>query len=153
MPPVARLPVVVLALVVAVLAGACGADQRLEAEEYRAEAARICDRSQREAERIEEPTRATPESIADFFRRQLAVSERNVERFRDLRPPERLQPAHDRTIRATDEVAREVRRVIAELERGRDPRDVLTARRSAIERLTRAQQAAARELGVPECAD
>ena len=132
--------------------GACGGDET-SPEEYRTEARQICQEADRATERIRQPTRSTPEAIADYFGRRLEPNERAVRRFQELEPPEELQDAHDDAIAANRRGADEVRRVIRQLEAGEDPRQVLAGAQTNIRRLTREADRAADRLGVPECGD
>ena len=131
----------------------CGGSDRLTAKEYREQATKVCTDSQRASDDIRQPTRATSESIADFFRRQLKVNDENVARFRKLEPPEKLQAAHDRSIRALDAAGDEVRKIVSELGTGDDPAEVLTLHRAKLRELAAEQRRAAEALGVPRCAD
>jgi hypothetical protein len=141
---------IVPALVAAVAVGACG-DDGLSAQDYRAEARQICQQADRATQGIQQPTRTTPEAIADYFRRLLQPTQRATERFEALEPPEDLQDAHEDVLRANREGIEEVRRLIAQLERDEDPRQVLTGAQERIRALTRQADAAASRLGVPEC--
>ena len=141
---------ILLALVVLLAAG-CG-DDRLSQDEYRAEAKTICSESRREAERIEQPTRATPEAIANFFRRQLEITERNVQRFAELKPPEDFQARHDRLVRLGRDGIAQVRSLVKRFEEGEDPQEVLAGAGGELQRIGEQQKEVARELDVPECA-
>jgi len=131
---------------------ACGGDE-VSVDEYRAEARQICQEADRATERIRQPTRSTPAAIADYFDRLLAPNERATQRFQELDPPDELQDAHDDALRASRRGSEEVRRLITQLERGEDPRQVLAGAQQRIRRLTREADAAAERLGVPECGD
>ena len=142
-----------LAAGAALALGACGGGDELSATEYRAEARRICTQADRASNRIRQPTRSTPAAIADFFRRRLAPAEQAVDGFDRLEPPEELEAAHAEQLRTTRAGIAEVKRLVARLERGDDPRQVLGGAQDRIRRLTRDADAAAKRLGVPECGD
>jgi hypothetical protein len=144
---------VLLALFVLLALGACGGDEGLTTQEYRAQARQICQDADRATEAVEEPTRATSQAIVDYFKRLLQANERSTKRFESLDPPEELQDAHQDALQANRDGVREVRRVISELEEGGDPREVLTGAQTRLEGLSREAADAARRLGVPECAD
>jgi hypothetical protein len=131
---------------------ACGGDDRLSTDDYRAQARRICVEAKRTSAAIKQPTRATPAAIEDYFRRVLAANEGATRRFEDLQPPEGLQRAHDDTLKANGAGEAEVRRVVKELQGGGEPRTVLTRAQSRLQRIDRQTGAAAQRLGVPECA-
>jgi hypothetical protein len=64
-----------------------------------------------------------------------------------------LRAAHAAALEANAGAVREVRRLIAQLEQGVDPRRALAAARPRLERLSARADAAARRLGVAACAD
>ncbi len=138
-------------LAAAVLLG-CG-DDRLSTGEYRDEARKICEESERQLGQIQLPTRLTSRSVADYFRRQLRITERNVARFDGLEPPEELEARHDRIVRLGREGIAEIRSLVEAIDEGRDPREVLTGAQDELRRIGADQRAAARALGVPECSD
>lgn len=139
------------ALACAALAGAaCGGDEA-SPEEYRTQARRICVEADRATKAIRQPTRTTPEAIADYFRRLLAPTERATQRFEELEPPEGLAPAHTEVVRAQREGIIAVENVVEQLEGDEDPRQVLAAAQDRIRTLSRRADAAAKRLGVPEC--
>ena len=133
--------------------GACGGEDRLSTEEYRAEAKKVCQQADRATAAVREPTRATADAIVDYFERLLRANEQSTERFNSLEPPESLQDAHDDALKANRDGVAEVRRVIRELKDGGDPRQVLTSAQSRLQRLSAQAADAAGRLGVPECAD
>jgi hypothetical protein len=147
-----RPPILALLATAAVALGACGGDET-SPEEYRAEARQICQEADRATERVRQPTRSTPEAIADYFQRLLAPNERATRRFEQLEPPEELQDAHDDALSANRRGSDEVRRLIRQLEGGEDPRQVLAGAQQRIRTLTREADRAADRLGVPECGD
>lgn len=149
-----RLPPVATLLAVLTLA-ACGGggDDRLSAGEYRTQARGICQDADRATEAVDEPTRATSDAIVDYFQRLLKANEDSTRRFESLKPPESLADPHADALAANRNGVREVRRVIRELERGGDPRAVLTEAQGRLQRLSRDAADAAKRLGVPECAE
>jgi regulator of protease activity HflC (stomatin/prohibitin superfamily) len=132
------------------LAG-CGGEDKLSAGEYRTELRKICQDSDRQTERIAEPTRATPEAIADYLGRLRDVNARTITRVEELKPPDDLRPAHDRALAANRAGRKKVDAVIEELEGGGDPTKVLSEARKELQATSEQAQAAAKELGVPEC--
>ncbi len=148
-----RLPTVLTCLAATLVLAACGGDDGLSTSEYREQAAAVCRDADRATESVQEPTRSTSAAIVDYFKRLLAANERTTERFEALDPPEDLQSAHDAALKANEDGAAEVRRVIKELEGGGDPREVLTQAQTRLQALSRQAGDAARRLGVPECAD
>ena len=140
-----------LALILALGLAGCG-DDELSPSDYRAKAKAICQDSARETQKIEQPTRITAAALADYFRRQVAISERNVKRFDDLRPPKDLADRHDRLVRLGREGIDRVHAVVDAIDEGEDPRVVLTGAQKDLSRIGEEQKAAARALGVPECA-
>ena len=136
----------------AVLVG-CGGDDRLSTEDYRAELREICNESERRTNQVEEPTRPTPEAIADYLQRLRDVNAETIEKVEELEPPEELEDAHQRALEANRDGREKVDAVIADLEEGGDPTQVLTEARSELEGASEAAKKAGRDLGVPECGD
>jgi hypothetical protein len=148
-----RRPALAAVLIAAAALPACGGgDERLTAEEYRRQARDICQRADRATDRIEEPTRATSASIADYLRRLLSVNRGTADRLAKMEPPEDLEAGHDRAVRINREGVALVQRVIRQLERGGDSSRVLSEAQGELRRLGRESDASARALGVPECA-
>jgi hypothetical protein len=140
-----------LACAAALALAACGSDDGPSVEAYRGEARAICSEADRAIQQVRQPTRTTPEAIADYFRRLLAPAERTTRRFEALQPPEELARAHDDVVRANRASVREVRQLIGRLEGDGDPRELLAGVERRIASLTREADAAAERLGVPEC--
>ena len=144
-----RRPLVTLAL--ATLLAGCGGDDKLSTEDYRAELRKICSASDRQTNEVQEPTRATPEAIADYLTRLRDINAKTIKDVEALDPPDELQAAHDRALKANREGRAKVDAVIEELEGGGDPTQVLTEARKELEASSRAAKQAARDVGVPEC--
>jgi hypothetical protein len=151
-----RLPTVLslcLCLALPAALAACGGDDGMSTAEYRAEAKTICTEADQATAKVKEPTRATSAAISDYFQRLLEANGRTTKRFEALDPPADLQKAHDDALAANEAGAKEVQRVIDELEGGGDPRKVLTDAQTRLQDLSRRSGDAAKRLGVPECAD
>ena len=146
-----RLPARLLAVLAGLLLAACGGDEAMSTEDYRAELRKICQESDRQTEQVSEPTRATAEAIADYLQRLRDVNARTIERVEDLEPPEDLQEAHNNALEANREGREKVDEVIEELQKGGDPAQILQDARSELEDASRRAKEAAREVGVPEC--
>ena len=153
MAAVPRPLVTTIAAACVALAAGCGGEDRLSTDDYRAELRKICSDSERRTEQVTEPTRATPEAIADYLRRLRDVSARSIEQVEDLEPPEDLQDAHDQALDANREGRAKIDEVIGKLEDGEDPNTVLQEARTELEDATNRADEAAREVGVPECVD
>ena len=136
----------------AVLAlAACGGDDSMSTDEYRAAAKRICVDAEKASNAVERPQRTTTESIADYLERLLAANERTIDRFAKLDPPEDLQRAHDDVLKVNRDGAKQVRDIVGELEGGGDAAEVLQSSTGPLRDLNRRSNAAAEKLGVPEC--
>ncbi|HEX8121974.1 MAG TPA: hypothetical protein VF549_11985 [Solirubrobacteraceae bacterium] len=146
-----RRPLVTVILAAA-LAG-CGGDDALSPEEYRAEMKRICTESDRQTNEVEQPTRATPEAIADYLTRLRDINAKAIARVEKLEPPEELKAAHDRALRSNRKGRETVDEVIDELESGGDPTTVLTEARKELEESSRVAKETAKAVGVPECGE
>jgi hypothetical protein len=142
-----------LILALAAAFAGCGGDDKLSTEDYRAELRKICAESERKTKAVEEPTRATPEAIADYLQRLRDVNARTIEEVEELEPPDDLADAHGRALDANREGREKVDAVIKELEGGGDPTQVLTDARRDLEESSQAAKKAGEDLGVPECGD
>ena len=138
-------------LVLAVLLAGCGGDDKLSTDDYRAELRKICSESKRQRSEVQEPTRSTPEAIADYLTRLRDINATAIKEVDALEPPDELKAAHDRALRANREGREKVDAVIEELEGGGDPTQVLTEAREELKESSRVAGEAARALGVPEC--
>jgi hypothetical protein len=141
-----------LALALVTFAG-CGGDDKLSTKDYRAELKKICDESDRRTQAVQEPTRATPEAIADYFGRLRDINVQAIEKVEKLEPPDELADAHERALQANREGREKVDAVIQELEDGGDPTQVLSDARKDLEESSEAAKKAGADLGVPECGD
>jgi hypothetical protein len=137
---------------VAALAG-CGGDDRLEKDDYQSQLRDICIDSESRTNAIKEPTRATPEAIADYLTRLRDVNALTIKQVEELEPPEDLEDAHERALEANKEGRAKVDAVIKELEDGGDPTQVLTEARKDLQESSAAAKQAAKDVGVPECGD
>jgi hypothetical protein len=129
----------------------CGGDDKLSPEDYRAELRKICQESDRQTNGVQEPTRATPEAIADYLTRLRDINASTIKKVEELEPPDDLRGAHDRALRANREGRQKVDSVIEELEGGGDPTQVLTEARKELQESSEAARKAASDVGVPEC--
>jgi hypothetical protein len=144
------------ALVIVALAAAfagCGGEDPMSPEDYRAELRKICAESERKTDQVEQPTRATPEAIADYLTRLRDISVTAVEKVEELEPPDDLADAHDRALDANREGIEKVEPVIDELEKGGDPTQILAEARNELKASGEAAKKAGDDLGVPECGD
>ena len=142
-----------LIFVLAVALTGCGGDDRLSKDDYRAQLREICLDSESRTEAIDEPTRATPEAIADYLTRLRDVNALTIKEVEELEPPEDLEEAHERALDANRDGRAKVDAVIKELEDGGDPTQVLTEARKDLEESSKTAKKAAGDLGVPECGD
>src|SRR5215217_6047060 len=136
-----------LFVLMAAFAG-CGGDE-LSTDDYRAELRKICAESERQTDKVQEPTRATPEAIADYLQRLRDVNAKTIEKVEDLEPPDELKDAHERALDANREGREKVDAVIKELKEGGDPTQVLTDARKDLEDASQAAKKAGQDLGVP----
>ena len=142
----------ILTLTLALGITACGGEDRMSKEDYQAELRKICTESERKTDDVAEPTRATPEAIADYLQRLRDINADAIKKFEGLEPPEDLQGPHDRALTANREGREKVDAVIEELQGGGDPTQVLTEARRELEESSRSAKDAAQDLGVRECA-
>ena len=140
-------------LALTVLVVGCGGDDGMSKEDYQAELRKICAESEKKTNEVREPTRSTPEAIADYLQRLRDVNAETIQKVEELEPPEDLQEAHDRALEANKEGREKVDAVIKELEEGGDPQQVLTDARKDLESASAEAKKAGEDLGVPECGD
>ncbi|HEX8206962.1 MAG TPA: hypothetical protein VF587_12955 [Solirubrobacteraceae bacterium] len=131
----------------------CGGDDKLSTDEYRSKLREICAESDKKTDQVSEPTRATPEAIANYLQRLRDVNADTIEEVEELEPPDELADAHERALDANREGREKVDAVIEELEGGGDPTQVLTEARKDLEDASQAAKQAGKDLGVPECGD
>jgi hypothetical protein len=132
---------------------ACGGEDPMSTEDYRAELKTICEDSDKRSSAVEQPTRATPEAIANYFKRLRDVNVETIEQVEELEPPEDLADAHDSAIEANKEGREKIDEIIEELEKGGDPTTVLNDAKAELEDVTKRANDAAEEVGVPACVD
>jgi hypothetical protein len=107
-------------LVLAALA-ACGGDGggdggRLSLEEWVARADAVCAQAERELEALGEP--ATPAELADLAEEAVSISERQLGRLRELRPPQDAEEDYASMIDLTAEQIAISRTIADEAEEG-----------------------------------
>src|SRR4051812_4126963 len=141
-----RRALLIVVAVAALLAGCGGGNDQLSAADYRAQAKKICTDADRETQGVKEPTRATNAAIVDYFRQLLKANERATKRFEDLDPPDELKKAHEDTLAANKAGAQEVQRLISDLEKGGDAREVLQGAQSRLRDLGKCADDAAKHL-------
>ena len=133
-----RLRALALAVCVAVLAGCGGGeDERLTREEWIASADTICADANRELDALAEPT--TPAELAELTSEAVEISERQLERLRDLRPPEGAEDDYATMLDLTEEQIGAARGIVEAAE----SRDA-----AAVEELLSEVQALGDEAGV-----
>lgn len=147
-----RLTVSLLAVpAVAVGLTACGGDDAMSAEEYRAEAKEICQSAEQRTEAVEQPTRPTNKAIVAYLNDLLEVNERTTQQFSDLEPPEELSDEHQKVLESNRESVAEVNRLVDQLEGGTDAKEVFQENQERLAQVTQEANSAIESLGVPEC--
>jgi hypothetical protein len=142
-----------LILTLALAFVACGGDDKLSTEDYRAEVKKICSDAQRQTKAVEQPTRATSAAIADYLQRLRDINAKTIGKIDELEPPDELADEHDRAVQVSREGRRQIDAVIEELKGGGDPAQVLTEAREELQGSSAESKAAGRALGVRECAE
>jgi hypothetical protein len=112
-----RWRVLALPVVVGALAG-CGGDDpdRLSREEWIASADSICADANQELDALPDPT--TPAELAEFTARAVEIAERQLDRLRDLRPPDDAEDDYATMLDLTEEQIGVVRTISEEAESG-----------------------------------
>ena len=140
---------VLLAALLAGCGGGGGGD-RLSAGQYRTQASRICNDSQRQTDALGRP--ATTRQFQAFLVRGIKVTERNLARFERLKPPKDLQADHDAIVTGERRGLDQLRRLSAQLHG--DSRDVALLRsvQPELKRISDESDARFHAAGLDRCA-
>ena len=140
----------VAAALAALLAG-CGGDDRLSTEDYRAQAVKICQASERQTDRLGQPK--TPAEFKAFLKRGIAITQENVDKFEDLSPPDDLQDEHDAIVEREKDGIEQLRKLEGELKGNRSDLRRLQAAQPALDKLSDQVDARFRAAGLDRCAE
>jgi hypothetical protein len=133
------------------LASACGGQQEQSpgAEEYRAQADRICERFEEQTEALGRPSSAS--QVPAFLDRGLAITRRQVEELRELTPPEELKADHDVAIELLDQQTEDLQLLLDTIRGGEAPNAAAARFAPDLDRLDAELTAKAQELGLRIC--
>jgi hypothetical protein len=139
------------ALVAALLVAGCGGDDRLDTEDYRRQATRICDQSKQQTERLGQPR--TPAQFKGFLERGIRITEANLQRFADLAPPEDLQDEHDAIVERERAGLTQLRELARDLRGNQSDLRRIQRIQPALDRLSDQVDARFRAAGLDRCAE
>ena len=139
-----------LAALLATLVAGCGGDDRLSAKDYRAQAVRICQASERQTDRLGQPQ--TPAQFKTFLKRGITITEKNLEKFEDLTPPENLQDEHDAIVEHQKDGIEQLKKLEDSLKGNRTDLRRLQAAQPTLDKLSDQVDARFRAAGLNRCA-
>jgi hypothetical protein len=132
------------------LAACGGGDDALTADEFRAEARKICAETREEMADSQRPTGSQREYARDLERR-LEINERGRTRLARLEPPDELVAARDSFLSANGDGIELTRQIADRLRRGERRTAVFTDVGPRIRAIAKRSADAAKRFGVPEC--
>ena len=141
----------ILVAVVTLLAGCGGGgDDQLSADDYRAQATKICADAKRQTDALGRPN--TTSEFKTFLAKGIRVTERNLQRFDDLKPPDDLKAKHDAIVAGEKSGLEQLKKLSSQLKG--DARDVALLRKTQPElaRLSDETDARFRDAGLDRCA-
>jgi len=148
-----RLTVLATIAVTAVLAGCGGGDEggdQLSAADYRAQAGKICADAKQQTDALGRPK--TTSEFKTFLAKGIRVTERNLQRFQDLKPPDDLKAKHDAIVAGEKSGLEQLKKLSSQLKG--DARDVALLRKTQPElaRLSDETDQRFRDAGLDRCA-
>lgn len=152
MPLLRRRPLAGLAAIgaVALIAGCGGdSDSSLSAEDFRTQADAICADTDRQIDALSEPSSA--DQVLTFLRAGLPIQQEQLDRLRELDPPDDLQDRYDEALGLLEQQTEAIDAAADRIEAGEEPTAVLTEVNGDIEDLRGQAQSAARDLGLTVC--
>lgn len=146
-----RRPLAGLAAVgaVAFIAGCGGGSDSLSAEDFRTQADAICADTDRQIDALTEPE--SSDQVLTFLRAGLPIQQDQLDRLRELDPPEELQADFDSALDLLEQQTTAIDAAADRIESGEDPQAVLTEADSNIDSLRGQAQEKARSLGLTVC--
>jgi hypothetical protein len=150
-PLVHRRPLVALAALgaAALVAGCGGGDSTLSADEFRERADAVCADAGERLDALTEPTAG--EEVLPYLETGLPIQAEELERIRELEPPDELQAAFDEALELNQQRQDLIRQAADRIEGGEDPQAVIAEVGPELERLQAEARAKARELGLAVC--
>ncbi len=126
-----------------------GGDDQLSAEEFRTQADAICTDANTQLDAVGEPSSA--DQVLTFLQTSLPIQRAQLDRLRELDPPDDLQADFDTGVGAIQEQIDVVQDAATRIEGGEDPNTVITELGPQIESINERSDAAAQRLGLTVC--
>jgi hypothetical protein len=136
---------------VAFIAGCGGGSDSLSAEEFRSQADAICADTDRQIDGLTEPTSGA--QVLAFLRAGLPIQEAQLEKLRDLEPPEELKADFDEAMGLLEQQTTAIDAAADRIEGGEDAEAVLTEVNDEISGLGDQADAKAEALGLSVCGE
>lgn len=133
----------------ALIAGCGGGDDSLSAEEFRTQADAICADANGQLEAVGEPS--SPDQYLGYIQSALPIQQAQIERLRELDPPDDLQADFDTGVGAIQEQIDAIQGAATRIEAGEDPTAVLTEVGAELDTINEESDAAAQRLGLTVC--
>ncbi len=149
--PALRRPLAGLAAVgaAAFIAGCGGGSDSSSAEDFRQQADEICVDANERVATLTEP--GSPEAVLPYLRAGLPIQAEELERIRELDPPDDLQATFDEATDLLQQRQDAIEQAADRIEAGEDPETVIEDVGPEITRLRDEARAKADELGLSEC--
>lgn len=135
----------------ALIAGCGGGSDSLSADEFRTQADAICADTDRQIDALTEPTAA--DQFLPFLREGLPIQQAQLDRLRDLEPPEELSGDFDAAIGLLEQQITAIEGAADRIEGGEDPEAVAEEVGESIEAISDQADERAAALGLTVCGD
>jgi hypothetical protein len=133
----------------AFIAGCGGGSDSLSADDFRSQADAVCADSEREIDALTDPT--SNDQVLAYLRAALPVQQAQLDRLRELDPPEELQDDFDSAVGLLEQQIDAADAAADRIEAGEDPEAVLTEAGPNIESLGDQADERAQALGLTVC--
>jgi soluble cytochrome b562 len=134
---------------VALIAGCGGGSDSLSAEEFRSQADAVCADAERQIDDLTEPR--SGEQVLAFLRAGLPIQEAQLERLREIEPPDDLRSDYDEGMDLLEQQIAAIDAAADRIEAGEDPEAVLGEVDEEISSLGDEADERARALGLTVC--
>ena len=137
------------------LAAGCGGDDngggdRLSKDEYTKQATAICTESQKKTDALKEPTK--PEEVKTFLQQGIDITRENVNKFKDLNPPEDLQDEHDAAVKAEQQALDKLQEITDDLKGEASDAQVVQKAQGELESISKDVDTKLKAAGLDKCA-
>jgi len=126
-----------------------GGSDTLSADEFRQQADAICAEANTRIDALTEPSAS--DQILGFFQSALTIQQEQIQKLKDLEPPDDLAPTFDEATGLLDQQVTKITGAIDDMEAGQDPATVVAAAQTEFDALSDQADAKAKELGLTVC--